>query len=307
MKSLKTACMIMDLENKFYLMRNRKYLIIGKNSGISKALQVRLSRIGSKVITTSHVDSCADYILGFGEDRCNLPIIEGYFDAILIFASAPSIKDALNQNSEDINVHSRSRIVKAYASQCQLFLELSSTHVFDGYRNTYSQEDTICPITQLGIQKSQAEEYILESGKGCIIRTTKVVTGEFKRFEEWHSKLKSNGNIEVLDNLMVSLVFEDDIVSAILMVLMYRQKGVFHFAGKEQSSYYTIACILAKLMDKATSLVKPIRPLLSKEIVRGGNALLATSSFFTDKGLAPKSNYDVLSKWYMMNKAKLSL
>ena len=130
---------------------------------------------------------------------------------------------------------------------------ISSERVYDGSIPFRKVTDEVCPTTEYGRQKAEAERLLLDLG-ATVIRFSKVLGWEIPLFEGWIKRLEGNEFIYPYSNVgmsPISVSFAVDILSKI------KEVGLFQVSGDRDISYSQIAYHIANQMGKV-HLVQPV-------------------------------------------------
>lgn len=159
--------------------------------------------------------------------------------------------------AEKINFYAAKKIsdISRKIGAKQVFI--SSSYVFDGERGDYVEEDTPNPQTKYGQMKLKAEKAVL-SNDGLVIRV-EVMYG-------YNGKDMPNGVVgKVIKNKLLeernpnqkrSPLFMDDVGPAIFSLVSRNYYGLFHLAGPDKMSMYSL---LTSLKDATGSPVEIIK------------------------------------------------
>jgi dTDP-4-dehydrorhamnose reductase len=143
-------------------------------------------------------------------------------------------------------------------------IHFSTDYVFDGCSNTpYSEGDRTNPLNVYGASKQEGEKELLNA---CVIRTSWLFGQYGKNFVHTMIKL-------MLERETLSIVCDQigrptcakDLAE--FAIHMLNQKGLFHFANREETSWYSFA---KAIYQSGLSLgfpfkVKEIKPIPTKE------------------------------------------
>jgi dTDP-4-dehydrorhamnose reductase len=143
---------------------------------------------------------------------------------------------------------------------------ISTDYVFDGSKNdSYTEEDTPCPLNTYGISKLAAEFFIRQNPKFYIIRIASVfgvagASGKGGNFvETMIKKAKNNETISVVDNIWMSPTYTKDAALIIKGILEYNLPfGIYHATNKGYCSWYEFAKEIFRILD-LNPILKPIK------------------------------------------------
>jgi dTDP-4-dehydrorhamnose reductase len=143
---------------------------------------------------------------------------------------------------------------------------ISTDYVFDGSKNdSYTEEDTPCPLNTYGISKLAAEFFIRQNPKFYIIRIASVfgvagASGKGGNFvETMIKKAKNNETMSVVDNIWMSPTYTKDAALIIKGILEYNLPfGIYHATNKGYCSWYEFAKEIFRILD-LNPILKPIK------------------------------------------------
>jgi dTDP-4-dehydrorhamnose reductase len=160
-----------------------------------------------------------------------------------------------------LNVDATSNIVKSIKkvnSNIKLVF-ISSDYVFDGISGDYKETDTVNPTTYYGRTKVLAENEISSNLKNFIICRTANVYGNGGNFFRFvYDNLNKKNPIEVFDDVHYTPTYINYFLDSIECLLQQNFKGIIHLAGKEKTTRYDFAKIVANLLNVNLSIIKPV-------------------------------------------------
>ncbi len=222
----------------------------------------------------------------------------------IIFCGSINTIEGCKQNEDlsyRVNVASMKDVIRKYKKNKTKLIFFSSSHVFDGKKNFYTEADKPNPFNILGIHKLQGEEIILNE-KGLVIRLTKVLDYNFPRFINWCILLKKNESLKVFSNLTVSLIPIDKIISFLSMAIENSCPNIVHLSGPEEKSYYEIAKMIAKNFKFDDSLIYETTGHTNITGRKYYNSCLKTSTIVNEFGIEIQNTKQVINNWCNYNK-----
>jgi dTDP-4-dehydrorhamnose reductase len=136
---------------------------------------------------------------------------------------------------------------------------ISSNLVFDGAKPNRSAAEPICPVTEYGKQKAEAEAGLKSFGdRAAIVRLTKVFHPKLQLLQKWSDALKAQQPIEPFNDLLCSPITLSATIQTIARVAEDAQAGIWQLSGTEDISYAGIAQHLARRLGSPASLVRPV-------------------------------------------------
>ena len=232
-------------------------LIVGGDSFIGAELVRRLRGANWRVwSTTRRAPSAPDVIrLDLASELPELPDV----GAAVICAARARLGDCMTDptGSRRVNVDGAARIAAALARRGAYPLFLSTDQVFDGLVPQRRRDDEVCPQTEYGRQKADAERAVRAAG-GAVLRLCKVVSPELPLIAEWRRALLKGRPITPYTDMFVAPVPVAHVCALIERLLTARAAGTFHCTGAEDRSYAALAGALANALGADSGLIRAI-------------------------------------------------
>lgn len=192
------------------------------------------------------------------------------------------VEEAEDDKDEAMRVNSEA--LKNLATVCgdsgAVLVHYSTDFVFDGRNSTpYKEDDEPCPINSYGRSKLLGENEVITAGcEYLIIRTQWLFGPHGKNFVfAIVDRLKKERKISVVDDQIGCPTYTVDLAEATMKLIGRNQRGIFHFSGEGEVSWYGFATRIAELSIPEDVEITPVK-----------------SSEFSLK--APRPPYSVLSK-----------
>lgn len=239
-----------------------KALIIGIDSNIGKALASALRIDGWDVYGTSRRSS-ANNTQTFYVDlelHDTFGNISGEFDIVYACAALPNMVLCENNPklSQQINVDAQIGLAKHCISKTNNYVFLSTTAVFDGCIPKPTIDTKTTPRCIYGLHKSMAENALLSfSPKITIVRTSKVITENYKLIVDWIRDLENDLIIEPFHDLNFSPVPINNLIELLQKVATKRMHNILHISGHDDIPYSDLAYMIAHRLQKPKHLVQP--------------------------------------------------
>lgn len=238
-----------------------KALIIGIDSNMGKALAKRLNALNWEVVGTSRrSQSIHNGALHVDLTNPNtVTNIKDTYDVIYALAAMPNIALCENQFllSQQINFVAQVDLAKHCLTKTSNYVFLSTAAVFDGSK---PQLTTNAPTTAkcvYGMHKAMAEAALLDlSSNITIVRTSKVITEDYKLTQNWIEGLKQDMVIEPFFDLNFSPVSIHDITLLLQKIAVRKSFNILHISGEKDLAYSDLAIMLANALNKPKDLIK---------------------------------------------------
>ena len=144
-----------------------------------------------------------------------------------------NLDEAEYNRSKTYGINSYS--VRSIADICEkrniYFVQLSSSHVFNGEKNVpYKEDDAPGPVSVYGDSKLLGEKYLIRSGcRHLIIRLTEIYGLENSLINWAINKINNNQSIDVIKGNFICPNYAYDGATAVYNLVEDRAEGVFHF------------------------------------------------------------------------------
>ena len=239
------------------------YLVVGADGFVGGALMDRLMQTEKQVKATTrrkdNIDENHIY-LDLSESLIDWNCPEGVSTAF-ICAGVTSLEDCRRdpKSSARVNVERTSQLVEKLVNKGVFVIYLSTNQVFDGTKPYRKAEENVCPVTEYGRQKAEAEQRIRLLGDSVsILRLSKVLGDGALLFREWVLNLRQQKPIHPFKDMTMSPVSVSTVVTVIQLIAESRMSGITQVSGNCDISYAEAAVIGAKLLGFDEGLIKPI-------------------------------------------------
>jgi dTDP-4-dehydrorhamnose reductase len=269
-------------------MNPKKIFIAGAGGGLGSELVSFFTEKGIEVYASSHAD------LDITDRKKTLEEIERYMPDLVINCAALSRVEACEENPERafaINAVGAYHLAIGAELAGAVSMYISTDYVFDGSKNTFSEEDIPSPLNVYGVSKLSGELLVRSvTEKYYIIRTSALFGGKkdggFGLMME--KKAQSNETARVVSDVVTSPTSLPQLAAKIYEIVQKTAPyGVYHVTNQGEGSWYDLAKKIFELVD-TSGMVLPItadesggrarRPkrtvLENKALIRAGIPLL---------------------------------
>ena len=238
-------------------------LVVGSDGLIGRALMTHMEVAASPVIGTTRRKETVDerhIYLDLSQD------VDGWESpqpiAVAVICAGVTRLEACRKDPEasaHVNVQSIGALAKTFASDGTFVVYLSTNQVFDGTTPHAEAKGALCPVTEYGRQKAEAERQIGRvADSAAIVRLTKVLGPTEPLFVRWCEALRIGTQIEPFSDLYMAPVPLACAVSILQVVCERRLPGVLQVSGPADISYAEAARMAARLMEADPTLVRPV-------------------------------------------------
>lgn len=240
-----------------------RFWIVGKSGMLSKAFQRLFNKKGFESIATAkrEVDICSlKHVRAQCKSKAFTHVINcSGFTAVDLAESAFHQAYALNHDGVK-------NLAIACAESGKKLIHFSTDYVFDGKATMpYCEEAMTNPLSIYGQTKEAGEKTLFSYlPEALLIRTSWLFGREGTHFVKTIAELlQKRDRLHIIDDQKGRPTFCDDLVEATLHLI--EQKGVFHFAGYGQVSWFEWAEeIYKQLKEKNIPLLcRDLKPIPS--------------------------------------------
>ena len=240
-----------------------KFWIVGKSGMLSKAFQRLFSEKGFEFVATAkkEVDICS---LSRVKEQCKNKVVTH-----VINCSGFTAVDLAESNAEKayaLNCVGVKNLAIACAESEKKLIHFSTDYIFDGTAHIpYTEEAVAQPLSIYGKTKDNGEKELFRYLKeALLIRTSWLFGKEGNHFVKTITELLQKRDcLHIINDQKGRPTFCDDLVEATLHLI--KQKGVFHFAGYGQVSWFEWAEEIFEQLKRAHIhfLCRELKPIAS--------------------------------------------
>lgn len=240
------------------------HLVVGADGLIGRALVEHLTRAGESVFeTTRRSDTVSDRrgFLDLAADVSAWRPPRGISVAYLCAAVA-ALDRCRREPAESamVNVRHTVALAKKLVAGGAFVVFPSTNLVYDGSIPFRKAEDPVCPRTEYGRQKAEAEKQLLALGELIsIVRFTKVLSDRTSLFRSWIQALRNGETIRPVSDMVIAPVPVSFAARVLHRVAEARLPGVVQVSGTQDISYAEAARFGARLLGVNPTLVQPIK------------------------------------------------
>ena len=240
-----------------------KLLVVGADGALGRAACAHFEALGVTVIGTSCRREADHHYLDLTLPASWEVLPDVDVDAALICAGVTSIVECAQDptRTKQVNIWGTTRLATKLASQGAFVLHLSSNQVFDGAISHRDRDSYPCPVSEYGRQKALAEagmRHLIDRETGAVLRLTKVITPGTPVIQSWRSDLAAGRRIGPFSNLPLAPISVEFVLNTMEVVLSERLSGVFHASSQDDSSYLSLAQVVAEHDGADPGLIRPV-------------------------------------------------
>lgn len=161
------------------------------------------------------------------------------------------------------NVTATKNLLEASQNKGIHFIYISTDFIF-GEDGPHAENDEPQPLNFYGASKLMAENCVKELANSYTIIRPVFIYGKHWEgmrysFIQWVAQqLKAEKNIKVVSDQLRTPTYVNDICWGIAQIIQLKKLGVYHLAGKDICSPYTMALTVAKVLNLDASLIEEV-------------------------------------------------
>jgi dTDP-4-dehydrorhamnose reductase len=240
-------------------MSDAAWLVVGADGGIGRPLLARLRADSRAAVGTTrraggdglHLDLAADPSSWQLPDRV----------AVAYLCAAVTSIDTCRRDpagTRGVNVDHTLALAARLRERGAHVVFLSTNQVFDGTVPFRGEAAAVCPLTEYGRQKADAEAALLAAGGATVARFTKVVPPDWPLIHMWREALSRGEPVEAFGDMVLSPVPFGVAIEALVRTGEKQPGGVIHVSGVEDFTYAELARRLAMAMGADPGLVRAV-------------------------------------------------
>lgn len=201
-------------------------------------------------------------VFQFSHDECDITnkaqleacLYNGQSFDIIFNCAAMTNVDACESNEQyafDVNAQGVCNLARIAQKTGAKLVYISTDYVFEGNAHVPYKEDDICnPQTVYGKSKLEGER-LIQSLMDCffVVRTAWLYGTDGSNFPKTIMRLaRENGSIKVVNDQYGSPTYVKDLASALLLLALTEDYGIYHCTNRGACSWFDFACAV---VDKA--------------------------------------------------------
>ena len=240
-----------------------KYLVIGGDSLLGKAVIEHLKRFGQKVVaTTRRRENVSDssLFLDLSGNVSSWDIPEG-INKVFLCASVTKMEQCQRQPEESrrVNVDGMLLLAAMLSERGISIIYPSTSQIFDGQKPNRKADDEVCPSVEYGRQKGAAEKGVLSiSDRHSIIRFTKILGPDNPLINDWIVKLTQGEVIYPFFDMVLAPLHVDFAAQIMIAVAEKESFGIWQASAEKDVTYEELARYIAVKLKADEQYVQPI-------------------------------------------------
>lgn len=259
-----------------------KVFVTGTNGLVGSFVVDRLLKEGYEVFASSRTGDLSSFNqnpryrfiqVNFADPYSLGDAFEFVRPELVVHCGAMSKPDDCEQRQPDAfdaNVYGTVQLLKTAELYNAFFVQVSTDFVFSGDTGMYREADRPNPVNYYGKTKWQAEEAVAEYQSGWAIARTcfvfaKPFYGRGNFITLVAQKLRQGEPFNIVEDQQRTPTYAPDLAWGIARILERRSTGIFHLAGKEKLSPYTMALKVADHLNITNHRLRPVTRAEFKE------------------------------------------
>ena len=254
---------------------SKKILLTGATGFIGRYLLESWTGLGYRIFATAtNTSPIIDYINPNVKlidldivDEMNMELLFQKFQPDVVVHTAgmskPNDCETDKDSAFETNVLATKNIAECCKKHNSHLIFLSTDMVFNKDYST-KEDDAVNPVNYYGQTKAFAEEQIIQSG--CVFAILriifvygKVLPAQRSTFLHWvKTSLENNQQIYTYTDQQRNILYADDLCKTINDVIEEKYTGIYHLAGNEVFTPYSLAVGVAEYLQLDTSLIIPV-------------------------------------------------
>ncbi len=190
-----------------------------------------------------------------------------------------------------INVIGTENVVIGCKKNNSKIVYISTSFVFNGEKDTYCEDDKICPSTYYGLTKSKGEEIVKKSDLSFLIIRTDQPYSWKEKWQRDNSVLRviqtlSDGQSlnEIIDWFNVP-TYTPNLANALKKLVDLKKSGIYHVCGSDFINRYEWSLAAANIFGLNKKLIKPINSSALNLSAKRVNVNLSNEKLFKETGI----------------------
>jgi len=250
-----------------------KVMLTGANGFLAQHLCVFLAGKGFNVLAVSKGERRIPAELLINYTSLELTSVSSVQDYILKAAPQVIIHVAAMSKPDECefdqaacilnNVTATETLLNAAKSKSIHFIYISTDFIF-GENGPHAENDSTNPLNFYGASKLMAENRVKELADCYTIVRPVFIYGKHwegmrPSFIQWVAQnLRSGKSIKVVSDQLRTPTYVEDICWGINAIIQLKKEGIYHLAGKDICSPYSMALTVANVLNLDASLIEEV-------------------------------------------------
>ena len=206
--------------------------------------------------------------------------------------------------ADSLNVEGTTNLVNACKKIGSKFVHISTSYVFDGTKEKFSESDKPSPVNYYGLSKLHAEQTILDSGLEHLILRTDQPYDWAQSWQKTNSvirvvkTLKSGTSLKEIQDWYNQPTFIPNFAEILQKLIILNQSGIFHVSGSDFLNRVEWSIAVAEIFGLDKKLIKPISSIELNLPAKRPNVHLDISKVTKKTGIDAVGVKDGASKMY---------
>jgi dTDP-4-dehydrorhamnose reductase len=158
-----------------------------------------------------------------------------------------------------VNVHHTVALARTLVKSGTFVIFPSTNLVYDGSTPCRKADDAVCPVTEYGRQKAEAEKQLLALGnQAAVVRFTKVLGPNMRLIKEWIRMLRNRERIYPFSDMVMAPVSLTFTLNILHCIAESRSPGIFQVSAEKDVTYAQAGRHIAHRIHASPDLVQPV-------------------------------------------------
>jgi dTDP-4-dehydrorhamnose reductase len=168
------------------------------------------------------------------------------------------------QLAESINVHGIENVVAGAKEISSKIVFVSTSAVFNGKKDRYTEDDKMSPISHYGLTKAKGEEIVKESSLPYLILRTDQPYCWAEKWQHTNSvlrvldTLKSGKKLKEITDWYNTPTYVPDFANIALRLVDSNEEGIFHLVGPDFLNRYDFSLKVCQFFGLNKNMIMPI-------------------------------------------------
>ncbi len=276
-----------------------KILVIGGSGVIGSQLVKKLEKYNDLYWTfyKNKSDKKNSFYLDITKKEQVIKEISKINPEIIFHTTAITNVDLCEENmelAESVNYFGTYNIIEACKNTKSKIVYISTSAVFDGTKNEYSEDDEPSTCNNYGKTKLKGEKIVMESNLSYLILRIDHPFDWNQKWQHTNSVLRVINTIskkkklkEIID-WYNSPTYIPDIIDAITKLIENDKNGIYHLIGNDFLNRYEFAQIIVKIFGLDDKMLIPINSESLQLSAKRSNSKLSNKKLFNETGMKMK-------------------
>ena len=175
-------------------------------------------------------------------------------------------------------------------------IHFSTNAVYDGNNPPYNEKSKCKPVNFYGLVKLKADTFLLDQDDSKILVIRPITMygkvssgGRANPTSMIIEKLKNNQNLKLVNDVLVNILYVEDLVMAIERLIEKDFYGLINISGNEVYSRYDLGLEIARLLDMDEKIIEPVTSTEFKTVANRPLDTTFDNTLMKKNGIHPRT------------------